>query len=1826
MLDDFKENWDLYDLSLAQKLLKCPYMEKQLKGLAEIKEIIETVIDSDSVIRKKYRNLTINNLSDWLISNKILETVIENGHEEMVKRTSFIFDFISKAKKITSSHLEAIWNCSQGHHDSLQMAAYQVIVEITQSLNHKMQKFLWDKFVAVNPEDYTEKFLDTFCEFNLKSFELCQDSLEFLYGLCLDGSKCKFIDRVCEIFEKLLMVYREEKIVSEYFHRFLNNVRNLQSVCQSMRMIIVILRMKLANGYKEGLVNSVKMVEGGIFKLIIKTFEALVEGGKELRYSVTKNLKVRMEFWKFFMAKINDVDVDDIANLQTVASRPELGPKSSSIFSKSLLDLIRLAFSPDTNLSILQKLYLDKDFTSITLNSDSIEVFLELFMRVNHAQGNLEIKNEAFHSRLNTTLLGMDFLINCVFQSENPEILNKSMKLLINLNLKLSHKLLNKKEEIWKNFFAVLQHYLAQSPSQIKKSLTLVLQFLESSVKKDRPLPDNCSILFKQVSEDTNKMFVNYSSSLYTIRKKIAEFYKVAVNLVILSLSHSNEKIDYLYDDLPLSYLKLPHNFLVEILSRFEEPKPSEFFSQCEEFQENLLLMLPSLEKSSAELAWLVLSKVKLIEKYVNQLKNFEIEFDEVFSTVSLYKLVYNFRIIEVLLKDQQWVEGFKSRLGHEKLLSVYLNSNFQSDDNLVLEYNTAIILILKHFTSHITDNIEKLIIKVFESLSHTALASTESEESGQIVKNAKEIFMSIHSNNPSLYENVIKAYPIKQYLESAFVKCSCQYFSNASLNFLIHLSESLPSLNSFFLSEILSIREQALAYTRHKTYWSLLKFYIESCPVNVELEQEYLSFFDVLKSRPAENSSKDPDLILCGVLNVLNTVARKLNIKVSEDLIQLLLHTCLFEIPTELNRSAPKCKHPITRREAFSLLKELCIHSPEALKSVLNYLSSQHQDPSWRSPRSADWNYHPRANEKSETGYVGMKNLGCICYLISSLQQLFYVTQFRETLLRVNKKDEPLEDNLLYQLQYVYSALKYSDKQSVNPKGLCKAFKDWEGRPVNVYEQMDADEFINMFMDRIETQLKGTHGENIIKNIFTGQLATEIIGQKGCSHRSEVNEAFITLPVQVKNKKNLFDSLESFKEGEILEGSNAYQCDHCEQKVTAIRRVCIKYLPNTLFITLRRFEFDYDTMKRLKLNDYCEFPMEINMENFTQEGIERLDLLKEKNQAFLAGKEFNKQIPERKYAEDYYKFRLRGIIIHTGSADGGHYYSFIRQGEQWHEFNDTFVRKFDASEIPNEAFGGEEKFSFHSSTGIGSGIKSKIRNAYILLYEREKMYHYSKEEECLKSLNIDLEGQPQIFTEVKEENEKYWRCRSSFSPEYFDFINELTVKNDDDTCKFVVSFFLTVMIRSRDYMKIATCVSAIKNHLRENKTLSEWLLELVGFKYNLKELLMDCPTNEKRRVIVGLVHTAFKQVSVESQEIFFKRILNCLDLAKKPHSGNFSQYFELIYRILKHMPNYIGLYSIQNRLMNYIRKIPQEDLFPDVPFRFNDIYLGYDSYKPEEKNEFYSLMVGCSLAFLINCLHLCISEMSPEQINYFFEENVLNYLLDTASTKHGGKVLGQFYSTMCRDNKNLALKYGLFLVNGIDKTNFDKHKPYMRQLFWILASQDQITSERTDSIMLRFMKQLLDNKKYPLATESSVDFLIKISLKIPNIKEWLVKKKTELRWLETVLSDSPNKSKTKEISSRNNIIRLEAIKKLLRGTITEKDFDDSEGEQPEENLPKGTEIEFQDFQTQRWIPCTVIISDGALLYLKSESEGLSKWIDNLSDSIRIPANKESRT
>jgi len=57
--------------------------------------------------------------------------------------------------------------------------------------------------------------------------------------------------------------------------------------------------------------------------------------------------------------------------------------------------------------------------------------------------------------------------------------------------------------------------------------------------------------------------------------------------------------------------------------------------------------------------------------------------------------------------------------------------------------------------------------------------------------------------------------------------------------------------------------------------------------------------------------------------------------------------------------------------------------------------------------------------------------------------------------------------------------------------------------------------------------------------------------------------------------------------------------------------------------------------------------------------------------------------------------YELVGVLVHSGSANSGHYYSYIKERDgrgRWLEFNDTKVTEFDASLLSEKCFGNKKE------------------------------------------------------------------------------------------------------------------------------------------------------------------------------------------------------------------------------------------------------------------------------------------------------------------------------------------------------------------------------------------------------------------------------------------------------------------------------------------------------------------------------------------------------
>jgi len=151
------------------------------------------------------------------------------------------------------------------------------------------------------------------------------------------------------------------------------------------------------------------------------------------------------------------------------------------------------------------------------------------------------------------------------------------------------------------------------------------------------------------------------------------------------------------------------------------------------------------------------------------------------------------------------------------------------------------------------------------------------------------------------------------------------------------------------------------------------------------------------------------------------------------------------------------------------------------------------------------------------------------------------------------------------------------------------------------------------------------------------------------------------------------------------------------------------------------------EQLKRFKINDYCEFPLELNMEPYTSEYISAHDDLPTEAGA-AAGETPSSSIASPPAGNNGCTYQLVGILVHTGTADSGHYYSFIKERRarpghaepEWIQFNDSLTERFSPNDINAQCFGGSEyTVSYDQNEGRNTARwQVKPYSAYMLFYD----------------------------------------------------------------------------------------------------------------------------------------------------------------------------------------------------------------------------------------------------------------------------------------------------------------------------------------------------------------------------------------------------------------------------------------------------------------------------------------------------------------------------
>ena len=350
--------------------------------------------------------------------------------------------------------------------------------------------------------------------------------------------------------------------------------------------------------------------------------------------------------------------------------------------------------------------------------------------------------------------------------------------------------------------------------------------------------------------------------------------------------------------------------------------------------------------------------------------------------------------------------------------------------------------------------------------------------------------------------------------------------------------------------------------------------------------------------------------------------------------------------------------------------------------------------------------------------------------------------------------ESEAATRKLFEELQKTFVHLEKSEKRCFDPRGLVEASACLK-LEFDIWQQNDASEYQTKLLDALETVLKKRAPSNAkyLTDLFYMGITKQKIC-KECGLKTNREEVAVNLEGPVRGRSEILELIEGYCSEELMDGDNKVNCDACNKKTDTVLRTAISKLPKVLTVSLKRFDLDYTTFETVKLNSRMEFGETLNMKKYSLEGFELMDKYHEglreggdgdgdegddanavdaaeDKEADGEGGRVCRQRradssivadPLDDLSDSGFEYKLAGVLVHAGVAQGGHYYSFIKDRETgtWFKFDDEDVTPFELSNLENECFGGTFKKESKWPNGTVNMVESeRYANALMLFYEK---------------------------------------------------------------------------------------------------------------------------------------------------------------------------------------------------------------------------------------------------------------------------------------------------------------------------------------------------------------------------------------------------------------------------------------------------------------------------------------------------------------------------
>ncbi|KFY51068.1 hypothetical protein V496_08984 [Pseudogymnoascus sp. VKM F-4515 (FW-2607)] len=326
------------------------------------------------------------------------------------------------------------------------------------------------------------------------------------------------------------------------------------------------------------------------------------------------------------------------------------------------------------------------------------------------------------------------------------------------------------------------------------------------------------------------------------------------------------------------------------------------------------------------------------------------------------------------------------------------------------------------------------------------------------------------------------------------------------------------------------------------------------------------------------------------------------------------------------------------------------------------------------KDPTGVLWENFFNYNSKKATGMVGLKNLGSTGYLNVVLQVLYWITAVRKAVYKIPTQEGARTD-VAWALQRLFYSLQTSDT-SVTTQELTKSF-GWS--TMQLFEQQDVVEMLQSLVSQLKTRTHGTPVESLVPDLFLGKQRTFTSGIN-FDHESSRTEQFSLLSLNVHGHRTLQESLTDYVKVETWNQREQYEVGAQHEPQNVRLGTTFEAFPPVLHLQLKRFQYDISENAMVKLDDFFEFPEELDLSPYLAADVDRSE-------------------PSI--------YVLYGVVAHDGDLAGGRYNAFLRPAVdgQFYKFDDDRVTKATLREAVHNNFGAED------------GQLTKKSTAYLLIY-----------------------------------------------------------------------------------------------------------------------------------------------------------------------------------------------------------------------------------------------------------------------------------------------------------------------------------------------------------------------------------------------------------------------------------------------------------------------------------------------------------------------------